>query len=105
MNTVRLYDFETKILTDIPASELAPGYINSQVRGIEGTVFVKASQAKLGLAERIREGRMDHPGSVQQKLGRLRFRVFRQGAGGYMDEPVGRREKVSTRVPRRSRHR
>ena len=46
MNTVRLYDFETKTLTDIPASELAPGYINSQVQGIEGTVFVKASQAK-----------------------------------------------------------
>ncbi len=46
MTTVQLYDFETQTLTDIPASELAPGYISAKVLGIDGMVYVKASQAK-----------------------------------------------------------
>ena len=40
-NTVRLYDFATKSLLVIPASELAPGYLCGKVPGIEGIVYVK----------------------------------------------------------------
>ena len=38
---MRVYDFATKSLLAIPASELAPGYICAKVPGVEGNVYVK----------------------------------------------------------------
>src|SRR5687768_10453326 len=42
--TVRVFDFETKQLTTIPAAELAPGMVQARVQGI-GTVYISAGQA------------------------------------------------------------
>jgi hypothetical protein len=44
-DTVRVYDFQTEQLTTIPASELAQGMVRARVIGIEGDVWVAASQA------------------------------------------------------------
>jgi hypothetical protein len=44
METVRVYDFDTKKLVTIPATELAPGMIRAHVEGIEGEVFIDASK-------------------------------------------------------------
>jgi hypothetical protein len=38
---VRVYDFESKSAQEIPASELAPGYVLAVVPGVEGLVYVK----------------------------------------------------------------
>lgn len=46
--TVKIYDFKTRKSIEIPAAELAPGYVRAQVEGVEGTVFVKADPAALG---------------------------------------------------------
>src|SRR5437660_1795022 len=45
---VRVYDFETQKITTIPAAELASGMIKAQVQGIDGEVYVEASQVRLG---------------------------------------------------------
>jgi hypothetical protein len=39
---VRVHDFESKATQEIPASELAPGYVLAVVPGVEGLVYVKA---------------------------------------------------------------
>jgi hypothetical protein len=39
---VRVYDSESKSAQEIPASELAPGYVLAVVPGVEGLVYVKA---------------------------------------------------------------
>jgi hypothetical protein len=53
LTTVRVFDFDTRQVTTIPASELASGMILARVQGIEGQVFVNAAQGK--------EGRFCHP--------------------------------------------
>jgi hypothetical protein len=45
---VRLYDFDTGVITTIPARELAPGMIRASVQGIEGDVWVPVDALKLG---------------------------------------------------------
>lgn len=40
---VRIYDFESKMTQEIPARELAPGYVLAVVPGVEGIVYVKVS--------------------------------------------------------------
>ncbi len=45
---VRVYDFETQKITTIPAAELASGMIKAQVEGIDGEVYVEASQVRPG---------------------------------------------------------
>jgi hypothetical protein len=44
VDTVRFYDSKTNCVSTIPARELAPGIILARVEGIEGEVFVEASQ-------------------------------------------------------------
>lgn len=43
---VRVYDFETKQISEIPAKELAPGMVRANVEGIDGEVWVDAAQGK-----------------------------------------------------------
>jgi hypothetical protein len=43
---VRVYDFETKKVTNIPAPELAPGMLRVQLTDREGEFWVDASQLK-----------------------------------------------------------
>ena len=44
---VRIYDYSTKTLTEIPATELAPGYVRVRIIGIDGKVFVKADEINM----------------------------------------------------------
>jgi hypothetical protein len=37
---VRVYDFDRKTTQEIPAGELAPGYVHATVEGVPGTVYV-----------------------------------------------------------------
>ena len=43
---VRVYDFETKKVTNIPAPELAPGMLRVQLTDREGEFWVDATQLK-----------------------------------------------------------
>ena len=43
METINILDLETRNTTEIPASELAPGYIQARIEGSAETVFVKAA--------------------------------------------------------------
>jgi hypothetical protein len=43
---VRVYDFETKKVTSIPARELAPGMIRITLQGLEGEFWVEATKLK-----------------------------------------------------------
>ena len=52
MNTVRIYDFDTKTTTEIPADELAPGYVLAITEGKEGEFYVDASKTKSSPAYR-----------------------------------------------------
>ena len=45
---VRIYDFETEEVTTIPAAELAPGMVETEVIGMEGTYWVTLKNAKPG---------------------------------------------------------
>lgn len=45
--TVRTYDFDTGVITRIPARELAPGMILAKVEGIEGEVWVSARELEI----------------------------------------------------------
>lgn len=49
LKTVRVFDFKNRTLTTIPAQELAPGMVRSTVQGIDGEVWVDASQALQGV--------------------------------------------------------
>jgi hypothetical protein len=65
---VRVFDCHTGTLTTIPASELAPGMIRVQIQGIEGDVWVDASQLQAG-------GELRHPPlpePARAAMGRLR---------------------------------
>lgn len=42
---VEVYDLESGSITRIPARELAPGMVQAQIEGREGTVWIGASQA------------------------------------------------------------
>lgn len=44
MDMVRLYDFESKKITVLPRAELATGYLRAEIKGIDGEVYVSASQ-------------------------------------------------------------
>jgi hypothetical protein len=44
---VRVYDFDSRTLTTIPAAELSSSMIRAKVQGIEGEVWVDGSQVKL----------------------------------------------------------
>ena len=44
----RVYDVETRSLYQIPDAELAPGMLQTRVQGIDGTVWVDASQLRRG---------------------------------------------------------
>ena len=46
-NHVRIYDFGTKRITEIPTTELGPNYVRSTVQGIDGEVFVDGSKARM----------------------------------------------------------
>jgi hypothetical protein len=46
--TVRVLDLRTHRLITIPARELAPGMVRARVEGIEGEVWVEASQVHQG---------------------------------------------------------
>jgi hypothetical protein len=46
--TVRVLDLRTHRLITIPARELAPGMVRARVEGIEGDVWVDASQVRQG---------------------------------------------------------
>lgn len=45
MNKVRLYEFGSGIITTIPATELASGFVRARVQGVEGEVYVNAEEA------------------------------------------------------------
>ena len=44
----RVYDIETRNVYQIPDAELAPGMLQARIQGIEGTVWVDASQLRRG---------------------------------------------------------
>ncbi len=44
---VRIYDFKTEEVREIPAAELAPGYIQANVAGV-GTVWINSAHATQG---------------------------------------------------------
>ena len=46
-NTVRVYDFETKRMSEIPAAELASGMLLANIEGL-GSAYVKSAQLKPG---------------------------------------------------------
>lgn len=43
---VKVYDFKTKLVTEMPLDELAPGYVQAQIAGLEGEYFVNAEEIK-----------------------------------------------------------
>lgn len=43
MRSVRIFDFHTKTLTEIPESELAPGFVRAKVDGVDGEVYIDSS--------------------------------------------------------------
>jgi len=45
---VRIFDSETKEITEVPMSELAPGFGLANVKGVEGDVYIDLSTAKTG---------------------------------------------------------
>ncbi len=45
--TVRVLDLGTKAVTEIPRSELAPGYVLVRIEGVEGSVYVNIREARL----------------------------------------------------------
>ncbi len=45
MRKIKLYDFDTQLVTEVPMSELAPGYVRAEVPGV-GEVFVRADSVK-----------------------------------------------------------
>src|SRR3954469_16250683 len=45
MAMVRVYDFETQKLSEIPAAELAPGMVEAEVQGV-GRVWISSSQGR-----------------------------------------------------------
>jgi hypothetical protein len=53
-DTVRVFDFATKKVTTVPASELAPGMARMKIEGLEGEYFVEAGQID-------DEGEIKHP--------------------------------------------
>ena len=47
-DTVRVYDPTTKIVTEMPASQLTPNMIQAQVEGLDGVHWIDASELKMG---------------------------------------------------------
>lgn len=47
-NKVRVFDFSTKAITEIPRSELAPGYVLADVEGVDGPVYINIHQVGPG---------------------------------------------------------
>jgi hypothetical protein len=45
MPTVKVYDFDTQKVSEIPAAELAPGMVEAEVQGV-GRVWVSSAQGK-----------------------------------------------------------
>ncbi|MBA3351132.1 MAG: hypothetical protein H0U23_01680 [Blastocatellia bacterium] len=46
MKKVRLYDFQTRRIAEIPSAELAPGFASATLEGVEGKVFVNAGNVR-----------------------------------------------------------
>ena len=46
METVTVYDPESRVYTDIPEAELAPGMVRAKVEGREGEVWIEPSKLK-----------------------------------------------------------
>ena len=44
---VKVYDFKTKQVAEMPQAELAPGYVKAKIAGKEGEYFVNAEDVKL----------------------------------------------------------
>lgn len=80
MKMVNVYDFDTKIVSAIPAPELAPGMIEAEVEGI-GKVWVQASKGKF-------QTEYQHPpfsDEVREILRRLR-KIFHEFYPRTLDE-------------------
>jgi hypothetical protein len=54
-DTVRVYDPDTRLVTTIPARELAPGMVRSRVTGVDGVVWLPEAVLRRG---GIRHGAM-----------------------------------------------
>jgi hypothetical protein len=65
----RIFDMDTKEITEVPKSELAPGFILSSVEGVEGEVYVDASKMK--------DGTIKHPPFDAET--RSLFKLFSKG--------------------------
>jgi hypothetical protein len=66
--TVRIYDFETRTIVTIRASELAPSMVRGQVEGVEGEVYIDPTKVRL-------PGVFLHapfPDAVRQQVDRIR---------------------------------
>ena len=61
---VRVYDSETRQVTNMPARELAPGMILARVEGVEGEVWVESSRLRLAPHQ--------HPPFAGERLARVR---------------------------------
>ena len=62
---VRLYDFDTGEITTIPAAELAPGFIQVQIQGIEGTCWTKPGN--------FERGKLRHPPFDEERREKIRL--------------------------------
>ena len=63
MNLVRVYDFDSKRVSEIPEAELAPGMIQAQLDGV-GLVWIRAA--------RVKTGPIRHPPFSEELRGLLR---------------------------------
>jgi hypothetical protein len=68
---IKVYDFKTKIITEMPQEELAPGYVKATIQGLEGFYFVNAAKAKPAT-------KYKHPvfGDEQKRIMRYLVNVF-----------------------------
>lgn len=58
MNKVKLYDFKTQKVTEIPASELAPGMVQADVAGV-GVVWIDADSSGINTDTPFRHAPFD----------------------------------------------
>jgi hypothetical protein len=69
-DTVRVYDSVSKAVTELPASQLTPNMIQTQVQGLEGVYWVDAGELRMGerRAESFPEEIRDYFRDLKAKL-------------------------------------
>jgi hypothetical protein len=68
MNLVKIYDAKTKVVTTIPASELAPGMIRVNIEGV-GEVFIEAGAMTYAEEKKLPDGFAEMATAVYEIIG------------------------------------